>query len=109
MRTLRFVVDDQIIRQDPACDFSGLVPGTNGYLIAEFQFSKEWDGCTKVAGFYSAMGKEYPPRILADGKTCVVPFEALEKRVFKIQVIGKRGDSKIKTNKVAVSQDGGKV
>ncbi len=108
MRTLKFVVNDQIIMPDPACDFSNLIPGTYGYLVAEFFFSNEWDGCSKVAGFYSPLGKEYPPRLLADGKSCVIPFEALEKRTFKVQVIGKRNDFRIKTNKVAVHQNGGK-
>ena len=51
MRTLKFIVEDQIIRPDPNCDFSGLVPGTKGYLKAEFAFSKAWDEYVKVAGF----------------------------------------------------------
>ena len=111
MKTLRFIIDNQIIRKDPTCDFSNLVPGTKGYLIAEFSFSKEWDGMAKVAGFYSPLGREYPPRVLADGKTCVIPFEALEKRIFKVQVIGQSLDQnlKLKTNKVVVYQNGGKV
>lgn len=108
MRTLRFIVDEQIIRKDPTCDFSNLVPGSKGLLVAEFSFTKEWDGCAKVAAFYSPLGREYPPRVLADGKTCVIPFEALEKRAFKVQVIGQKSDLKLKTNKVTVSQNGGK-
>lgn len=107
MRTLKFIVTDQIIKQDPNCDFSGLVPGTEGYLQAEFVFSKEWNGCTKVATFWSAMGKEYPPQILKDGKTCVIPAEALAKRKFNIGVVGKRKDYKILTHTVAVCQNGG--
>lgn len=107
MRTLKFIVDGQIIKQDPNCDFSNLIPGSDGYLQAEFAFSSEWANCTKVAGFYSAMGKEYAPRILRDGKTCTIPADALEKKIFKVKVVGKRGDFKIATNKVAVSQDGG--
>lgn len=38
MRTLKFIVDEQIIRQDPNCDFSNLVPGSKGYLQAYFHF-----------------------------------------------------------------------
>lgn len=108
MRVLRFIVNDQIITQDPNCDFTGLVPGTEGYLQANFSFSPEWIGCAKVAAFYSPFGKEYPPQILKDGATCVIPSEALEKQSFKIQVIGKRKDVKLLTNKVVISQDGGK-
>lgn len=110
MRTLRFIVNDQIIEQDPKCDFSGLIPGTEGYLQAEFVFSPEWNGCVKVAAFYSSFGKEYPPQVLKDGKTCTIPAEALKKQVFKIQVLGERKGvnyKKLITNKVAVSQNGG--
>lgn len=106
MRTLKFIVDQQIIKQDPNCDFSGLVPGTEEYLQAEFVFSKEWVGCTKVAAFYSSMGKEYEPQLLENGKTCIIPAKALERRSFKVQVIGKKGDFKITTNKATVSQNG---
>lgn len=108
-RVLRFIVDDQILCPDSTCDFSNLAPGHRGYLVAEFAFSKEWDGCNKVAAFYSPLGREYPPRALGYGNACVIPFEALEKRSFKIQVIGKRGDILIKTNKLTVKQNGGKA
>ena len=104
MRTLRFIVNDQIIEQDPNCDFSGLIPGTEGYLRAEFIFSPEWIGCAKVAAFFSPMGREYPPQVLKDGKTCDIPAEALKKQSFKVQVLGKKKNYKIITNKVAVCQ-----
>lgn len=106
MRTLRFIIDGQIIREDPDCDFTGLVPGSSGYFTAEFSFSKEWADATKVAAFYSPLGLEYPPRALYDGKSCVIPFEALKKRSFKIQVVGRRGDILLKTNKIIVKQNG---
>jgi hypothetical protein len=108
MRTLRFIVEEQIIKRDPSCNFDNLVPGTEGYLQAEFSFTKEWNGCIKVASFYSAMGVEYPAQILKDGKTCIIPAEALSKRTFKVQVTGKCKDYKLVTGKVEVIQDGGK-
>lgn len=107
MRVLRFIVNDQFIEKDPNCDFSGLVPGTKGYLTAEFIFSKEWDGFFKVAAFYSALGTEYPPQVLEDGKTCLIPEEALKKRFFRIQIIGRKLETRLKTNMVAVNQNGG--
>ena len=107
MRVLKFIVDELTIKPDPDCDFSGLVPGTNGYLKAEFTFSPEWNGWVKVASFYSVFGEEYPPQLLKDGKTCVIPKEALTKREFKIKVVGKRGEAVIGTNKLAVRQNGG--
>lgn len=108
MRTLKFIVDDQIIRADPECDFDNLVPGSEGYLQAVFSFSKEWSGCVKVASFYSMMGTEYEPQILTDGQSCTIPAEALKRRVFKVQVNGRGRDSKkLKTNRLAVRQNGG--
>lgn len=108
-RTLKFIVDGQIIAPDPNCDFSGLVPGTESYLRAEFSFSSEWAGCAKVASFWSAMGREYPPQVLEDGKSCMIPAEALKKRIFKVRVIGKKGRAMLATDKVAVIQNGGKT
>lgn len=109
MRTLKFIVDGLIIKQDPNCDFENLVPGTDGYLEAEFTFSKEWDGFVKAASFYSALGHEYPARLLKNGVTCDIPKEALAKRVFKIRITGMQGKITMNTNKVEVHQNGGKV
>lgn len=108
MRTLRFIVDGQIIKADPDCDFSNIVPGTEGYLQAEFLFSPEWNGYVKVAGFNNELkAEEYPPQILKDGKTCMIPYEATSNKRFQIFVVGKNGDSKMKTNTVEICQTGG--
>ena len=107
MRILKFIVDNQIIKQDPDCDFSNLVPGTEEYLQAEFSFSQEWKGCVKVAAFWSALGREYEPQVIKDGKTCIIPSEALKRRAFKIQVIGKNKNIKLTTNKLRIVQNGG--
>ena len=106
MRTLKFIVDGLTVKPDPKCDFSGLTPGSNGYLRAEFSFSNEWKSTEKVVGFYSRMGNEYPPQRLKDGRTCMIPAEALRKRVFKLKVIGQNG---LVTNKLSVEQKGGNV
>lgn len=108
MRTLKFIVDGQVIKQDPNCDFDNLIPGTTGYLRAEFSFSPEWNNRTKIASFWSRLGKEYKPQILSDGKSCLIPDEALEKRVFKVQILGRKNEDIIKTNKVSVCQNGGR-
>lgn len=109
MKTLKFIVNGQDIALDPECDISGLVPGTSGYIRAHFSFSKEWDGCLKVAGFYSNLGREFEPRVLKDGKTCEIPAEALKKSIFKIKVLGKKNGYDICTNDVTVYQKGGKA
>lgn len=109
MRTLKFIIDGQIIKKDPNCDFSGLVPGTEGYLNARFSFSPEWNGCAKVAAFYSNFGREHGAMVLEDGVSCKIPATALAKKTFYIRVFGKKKDFKITTNKVSVDQDGGVV
>lgn len=109
MRTLKFIVDNQIMKADPNCDFKNLVPGTKDYLRAEFSFSPEWNGFTKVVGFWSAMGYEYEPQLLVDGKSCVIPVEAVQRREFKLQVLGKRGDLTQVTNKVKIIQNGDRL
>ena len=108
MRTLNFIVDGQILKQDPSCDFSGLVPGTKGYLQADISFSPEWNGCVKVAAFYSPFGKEFEPQVLKDGHTCMIPEEVLKLRSFKMKVIARCGDAKtMTTNKITITQGGG--
>ena len=108
MRTLKFIVDGQIITKDPHCDFEGLVPGSAGYLKAEFAFSSEWNGTAKVAAFYSPMGREFTPKVLDDGKSCMIPADATKGGAFQVKVIGQRGDFEIGTNKILVNQNGGK-
>lgn len=109
MRTLRFIVDNQTIKRDPKCDFNNLIPGTKGYLRVEFSFSPDWNGFKKVVAFWSAMGREYSPQILVDGKSCMVPAEALRRRLFKLQVLGERSGLKLVTDKIEVIQNGGSV
>lgn len=42
MRTLDFIASEQTLTRAPACDFTGIVAGSRGYLRARFQFSREW-------------------------------------------------------------------
>lgn len=113
MRTLRFIVDNVTIKQDPSCDFTGLFPGKNEEVRAEFVLSSEWNNTIKVAAFWSMLDKEYEPCKLVDN-SCVIPEEALERAAFKIQLIGKRtrvaydAPIMIHTNKLTIRQTGGK-
>lgn len=108
MRSLKFIVEGQNLKPDPNCDFSGLIPGSEGYLQAEFIFSPEWRDCAKVVEFRSIMGKEYPPQLIKIDGTCSIPKEALERRAFKIRIIGRGlNEKKLSTNKVTIRQNGG--
>ena len=92
MRTLTFVADKQILRKQG--DFSELVIGTSGYLRAQFSFSSDWSGYRKVAVF-RCNGTEYP--VLLSGNSCNV-------QTFKVYVVGKSGDSQIRSGHVTVIQ-----
>ena len=107
MRVLEFIVDKQMLKKDPNCDFSNIIPGSKGYLQAKFSFSDDWNDCVKVVGF--SYGKtEYPPQKIRDDNTCEIPYEALKNPSFNIQVFGKRKGFSISTNKIVVNQNGGK-
>lgn len=106
MRTLSFIVDGQIIKQNPECNFSDIVPGSSGYLIAKFKFSNDWDNTIKAAIFQNGENESYP-EILKDGSSCIIPSEVLINKQFTISVLGKNEKIKITTNKVKVVQNGG--
>lgn len=109
MRVLRFIVDGQSIKPDPSCDFTGLFPGKNDHIQAEFEFSPEWDNKFKVVAFWSMLGSEYPPQLLDEYDTCEIPVEALARPAFTIQVLGRHRGPVISTNRLTVYQRGGKV
>lgn len=104
MRTLKFNVNKLNIERDPSCDFSGLVPGTEGYIRVEFEFSKVWENTVRVVAFYDGV-KEYPA-VLEDGKSCVIPPEVTKRQLFGIRVLGGREGFKITTDRIIIEQDG---
>lgn len=108
MRLLNFIVDGQILKQDPECDFSNMVPGSDKYIKAHFEFSQEWKSTNKVAAFFSRLGVEYPPQLIDSGLSCYIPVEALKTKYYKIQVYGKKPDgTTIITNELEICQNGG--
>lgn len=107
MRILSFNVKNQIIERDQSCDFSGLVAETSGYLDAKFSFSADWDGCTKVVGFYAKNGKEFEPCVLSKENICHIPDEAVAYHEFFIKIYGKKNGCVITTRPVAIKQYGG--
>ena len=109
MRVLKFIVEDKNVTLDPTCDLTGLFPGSEEQIQAEFEFSQEWKSRTKVAAFWSVMGKEYEPQVINEDDTCQIPKEALSKVAFKVQVLGKRKHGPTTTtNTVVVYQSGRK-
>ena len=98
MRFLEFIATGQTLRRAPACDFSGIVAGSKGYLSARFHFSKEWTGCKKVAVFI-CKGKEHPVGL--KDNMCEIPAEVLVGGPVQVYVLGARGACRIPTDPVA--------
>ena len=102
-RILKFTVSRQIVSKYPDCDFSGIVKGSEGYLMAMFVFSREWYGC-KIAASFWCDGKEYA--VPVKNSRCAIPAEALKRNQFYVSLIGVMEGYKITTNKLKVSQEG---
>lgn len=102
MRYLRFIINGQQIQMDPACDFTGIVAGSRGYLKAHFTFTQEWDGCILVASFMRG-GSECAVQII-NGE-CDIPSEVLTGATFKVSVMGQRNNYRILTNTVTIRQE----
>lgn len=105
MRELKFNVSGQHIRPDPACDFSGIVPGSKGYLKATFTFDSEWAGCEKIAEFRK-YDVEKCTSVRLTGNSCMIPEEELANRCFYVNAVGIKPGYRIKTNREKVEQDG---
>ena len=101
MRVFEFIASDQTLSRSPACDFTGIVAGSRGYLRARFQFSKEWAGCKKVAVFKSK-GKDYPVGL--EFNMCDIPAAALTGSSVQVYLIGRRPGFEITTNEAAFPQ-----
>lgn len=104
MRTLKFAVNAQKISPDPNCDFSGIVPGTAGYLKAHFSFSPEWSGMAKVAEFRKYTCDSPIPVPIIRGE-CIVPKEVTGGKVWHVKIVGKKGDMILTTGKCKVDQE----
>lgn len=105
MRTLKFKVSRQTIKQDPDCDFSGIVAGTSGYLQAQFEFDKDWDKTVKAAEFCRYASEDQAVAAVIKNNTCMIPPEVLACSRWSVRVFGKRGDFRIVTGKITVTQE----
>lgn len=103
MRILRFIVKGQSLQKDPNCDFSGIVRGSKGYLIAEFIPDASWRGCTIAASFWH-FDKEYA--VLVKNGRCEIPAGALEGFSVGVTLKGRKQGYELTTNKVTFNQEG---
>ena len=103
MRELKFIVNGQSLQKDPNCDFSGIIRGSKGYLVAQFSFDSSWKGCTIAASFWH-FGKEYA--VLVQNNRCMIPDEALEGFSVGVTLRGIKKGYSISTNKAMFKQGG---
>lgn len=108
MKHLKLLVNNKLITCDPTCRNSGLYMGMTEPVKIQFDFSDDWNERVKVAAFWSVSGIEYDPQLILSDNTCIVPPEALQGTVFKVQVFGKLNGEKISTGKCSVYLRGGK-
>lgn len=108
MKVLKFIVNENTLETDFGNNSTGLYPGIKETILIEFSFSPEWKNRVKVAAFWSVTGREYPPQHLTDGRSCLVPPEALQGATFKVQILGKSNGEKFVTNKCSVRLKGGR-
>lgn len=101
MRILDFIVSKQKIERDPGCDFTGIAPGSRGYLYARFRFSVDWKGCRKAVVF-SSRGKDVSVPLI--GGMCEIPAEVLIGSTVGVAVVGERDGCRIPTNKISFQQ-----
>lgn len=106
MRELIFDVEQQRLKRNPDCDFSGIVAGSEGYLKAKFNFlSDDWNGCKKIASFMS-LGIEGDMGVYLDeNNSCDIPPEATMFDEFIVSLIGVKPDYKIPTNSLRIKQE----
>ena len=102
MRTLVFNVKAQRIEKDPACDFKGIVAGSNGYLEAKFNVDAAWRGCRLAADFIVG---DTPHGVKLEGGVCKIPADALTGPVVGVRLKGMRRDYAISTNVVSFRQE----
>lgn len=100
-RTLIFDVIGQTLKKSDSCDFSGIISGTSGYLVARFNFSLEWYGC-KIAASFWENGEEYAVPVIND--ECTIPAEALSGSRFEVSLTGINDKYKITSNRLTVFQ-----
>lgn len=103
MRALKFIVNGQSLQKDPNCDFSGIIRGSKGYLVAEFSFDSSWKGCTIAASFWH-FDKECA--VLVQNNRCMIPDEALEGFSVGVTLRGVKKRYSISTNKTVFEQGG---
>lgn len=104
MRKLKFDVEEQKIKKNDYCDFSNIVSGTKGYLFAKFSFSNEWIGMVKVAEFRRFENSECYSVKIVNGM-CEIPSEVLSRKRWFLNVVGKKKNIILTTNKISVSQE----
>ena len=105
LRTLEYDITRQKITRTAGCDFTGLAPGTKGYLKVKFHtITDEWIRCEKFAVFYIDDIEICDVKLDKDD-ACIVPDYITAQKEFYIALVGKNDDFQIKTSQIRVKQN----
>ena len=104
MRQIKANVYEDSIVVDPYYYESSMatIPKPDEIVEIHFSFSQDWNGYTKVIGFWDRHHEECEPQMLRDDNVCVLPADVLKDFIFYVKVYGKYGQSLRTTEKRAI-------
>lgn len=103
MRQIEFKCRGQRLSRARTDGEGPIVRGTRGYLQARFDVDGTWEGLRLVASFFDAKGREHAVEV-SDG-ACQVPDEVTGGKVWRVALVGAKGQTRVTTNRVAVYQE----
>lgn len=105
MRTLKFIVDGQILYKDKNCSFINIVKGSHNYLFLHFNFiGEEWTQYDKAVEFETKTSHKI---VNFYGHTVGIPDEITSERIITIRLIGyKNKEVVFKTSSQNILQRG---
>lgn len=100
MKQLLFRVDEQELKVVE--QYTGIVRGSHKYLCLMFDFGREWENYKKVVSVKDVEGNEYNDIITRSG--VLLPRKVTGTSRLYITVYGRKGESTVQTNTVAIKQ-----
>lgn len=100
MKQLLFKVDEQELKAVE--QYTGIKRGSHKYLCLMFDFGREWENYKKVVSVKDVEGNEYNDIITKSG--VLLPQKVTGTSRLYITVYGRKGESTVQTNTVAIKQ-----
>ena len=94
-----------MLKKDPSCSFRRLMMGTQNWYRAVFSFDENWNGFAIVAEFQA--NNEDPIYMPVNHNICMIPNYLSNYNQYSLRLIGQKNSSRIVTNNVKITQNGG--